>query len=183
MYRKKLYRDIRKEGLKAGEKSSGAAAAEATAVHDFRTHIKKLRAWLRWLSRRKKLIPRGVKELYRVSGELRDVQVLLETMDKERGDAPALPALPALPAFRSWLQDSVIRLRQLRADTDATTAIRHFQSGLKMRMLKKRSLKKPGAHRLSAFYDKGVQRIEAIVYLPAPTDENLHEIRKILKDL
>ena len=142
---------------------------DADDVHSFRTHVKKLRAFLHWLGKDKKELPASFKEIYRISGELRDIQVLLKNMEEKEEN---------YPAFATWLRDNAARLQQLWDDTYDPAVIRRLQ-----RSIQHPELDKPTARRLRSFFNERVEKIESIVYLPAPADDDLHDIRKELKDL
>lgn len=169
MHRKKIYRSIRKHGRGIRHSVSISTFFDADDVHSFRTHVKKLRAFLHWLGRDKSGLPSSFKELYRISGELRDIQVLLKNMEEKE---------VTNPVFSAWLRDNAARLQQLWDDTYDPAVIRRLQ-----RALQYPELKKPTARRLRAYFNERVEKIESIVYLPAPADDDLHNIRKELKDL
>jgi CHAD domain-containing protein len=167
--RKKIYKSLHKYGTGIRRTVSTSAFFDADDVHSFRTHVKKVRAFLHWLGRDKKKLPASFKEIYRISGELRDIQVLLKSMEEGR---------ESTPAFTAWLKDNAGRLRQLWDDTFHPRIIRRLE-----RRLQHSGLKKPTTNRLQSFFNEGVEKIEAVVYLPAPDDEELHEMRKRLKEM
>jgi CHAD domain-containing protein len=82
------------------------------------------------------------------------------------------------PTFTAWLQDNAGRLQQLWDDTFHPRIIRRLE-----RQLQHPDLKRPTTNRLQTFFNEGVEKIEAVVYLPAPDDEELHEMRKKLKEM
>jgi CHAD domain-containing protein len=169
MHRKKVYHSIRKHGTGIRRSVSISTFFDADDVHSFRTHVKKLRAFLHWLDKDKKDLPPSFKEIYRISGELRDIQVLLKTMEEKEENHPA---------FTAWLRDNAGRLQQLWDDTYDPAVIRRL-----LRSLQHQELNKPTTRRLRSFFNERVEKIESIVYLPAPADDDLHDIRKELKDL
>lgn len=138
-------------------------------VHLFRTHVKKLRAFFHWLGNDKKPLTSSFKEIYHISGQLRDIQVLLKNMEEKK---------EGVPAFTAWLWDNAGRLQQLWDDSYDPAVIRRLQESIQ-----KPEIKKPTARRLRSFFNKRVGKIESIVYLPAPADDDLHDIRKELKDM
>lgn len=168
MHRNKAYRTIRKHGAGIRQSVSVSAFFDEDDVHDFRTHAKKLRALLRWLGKDERSLPQSFKEIYRISGELRDVQVLLKNMEERQVHCPA---------FTAWLRDNASRLQQLWDDRFDPAVIRRLE-----RRLRDPELKKPTAGRLQSFFNQRVEKIESIVFLPAPEDDDLHDIRKELKD-
>src|SRR5882762_11803559 len=91
------------------EEALSSIAAQITlqfdidCVHDFRTTVKKLRALLRWLSSVKKPLTKSFTEIYHLSGELRNAQVLLKDTEAEK---------EALEGFRNWLNVSITRLEE-----------------------------------------------------------------------
>jgi CHAD domain-containing protein len=169
MHRKKVYRSIRKHGRGIRQSVSVSVFFDEDDVHTFRTHVKKLRAFFHWLGDDKKPLTPSFKEIYHISGELRDIQVLLKSMEEKKED---------IPAFTTWLRDNAGRCRQLWDDNYDPAVIRHLQESIQ-----KPALKKPTARRLRSFFNKRVGKIESIVYLPAPADDDLHDIRKELKDM
>lgn len=169
MRRKKVYSNIRKHGRGIRQSVSVSVFFDEDDVHAFRTHVKKLRAFFHWLGSGKKPLSPSFKEIYHISGELRDIQVLLKNME-EKKEAP--------PAFIAWLRNNAGRLQQLWDDSYDPAVIRRLQQSLQ-----NPTLKKPTARRLRSFFNKRVGKIESIVYLPAPADDDLHDIRKELKDM
>lgn len=167
--KKNIYKSLRKHGTGIRRTVSAAAFFDADDIHSFRTHVKKVRAFLHWLGRDKKTLPASFKDIYHVSGELRNIQVLLKSME-ERGEST--------PAFTAWLQDNAGRLHQLWDDTYHPRIIQRLED-----RLQHPPLKKPTAHKLRSFFNGNVEKIEAIVYLPAPDDDDLHDMRKRLKDM
>jgi len=169
MHRNKVYRSIRKHGAGIRRSVSVSTFFDEDDVHAFRTHVKKLRAYLRWLGKDLRSLPPSFKEIYRVSGELRDVQVLLKYMEEKQVHCPA---------FAGWLRDNAGRLQQLWDNTYDPAVVRRLE-----RRLRDPPLKKPTARRLQSFFNDRTAKIESIVLLPAPADEDLHDIRKELKDM
>jgi len=167
--RKKIYKSLHKHGTGISHTASTSAFFNADDVHSFRTHIKKIRAFLHWLGRDKNQLPPALIEIYRISGELRDIQVLLKSMEDNKENTPA---------FTAWLKDNAGRLQQLWDDHYHPRIIRRLQ-----RQLQQPDLKKPTASRMQSFFNAGVEKIESVVYLPAPDDEELHEMRKRLKEM
>ncbi|MBN9384409.1 MAG: CHAD domain-containing protein [Chitinophagaceae bacterium] len=169
MHRKKVYRSIRKHGRGIRQNVSVSVFFDEDDVHAFRTHVKKLRAFFHWLGNDKKPLSPTFKEIYHISGQLRDIQVLLKHMEEKKEGSPA---------FIAWLRDNAGRLQQLWDDSYDPAVIRRLE-----KHLQNPTLKKPTARRLRSFFNKRVDKIEAIVYLPAPADDDLHDIRKELKDM
>jgi CHAD domain-containing protein len=167
--RKKIYKYLQKQGSGVRQTVSTSTFFDADDVHSFRTHVKKLRAFLRWLGRDKKKLPASFQEIYHISGELRDIQVLMNSLEQSK-EAPS--------AFVAWLKDNAGRLRQLWDDTYHPRIIRRLEQ-----QLQHPPMKKPTAGRLKSFFNNGVEEIEAVVYLPAPDDEELHDMRKRLKEM
>lgn len=165
MHRKKIYRSMQKQGMGIRQSVAASPFFDEEDVHSFRTRVKKLRAFYRWLGKGDRLLSPSFKEMYKVSGQLRDIQVLLEKQ-------------PPHSAFTAWLKDNAARLRQLWDDTYDPSLIRRLR-----RALRRPSLKKPTPDRLRAFINKSTSHIESIVYLPAPADDDLHDIRKELKNM
>jgi CHAD domain-containing protein len=170
--RKKIYKSLHKQGSEIRRTVSASAFFRAEDVHSFRTHVKKARAFLHWLGKDKKELPFSFREIYHISGELRDIQVLLRSMEDHPESASGTLR------FTSWLRENALRLQQLWDDSFHPRIIRHLEH-----QLQRPDLKKPTAARMQSFFNTGVKKIEAVVYLPAPDDEELHEMRKKLKDM
>ncbi|HVU53660.1 MAG TPA: CHAD domain-containing protein [Puia sp.] len=167
--KEKIYKSLRKHGTRIRRTASISAWFNADDVHSFRTRVKKVRAFLHWLGRSEQKLPGSFREIYRISGELRDIQVLLKALEESK---------EASPAFIAWLKDNAGRLQQLWDDHYHPRVIRRLE-----RRLRRPALKKPTAERMRSFFNEGVEQIEAVVYLPAPDDEELHEMRKRLKEM
>lgn len=169
MHRKKLYRSIRKHGTGIRQRVATSPFFDAEDVHSFRTHVKKVRAFIHWLGKEGSPLSPSFKETYRISGQLRDIQVLLQYLE-EKGLHDS--------GFANWLRENADRLQQLWDDNYDPTLFRRLE-----RSLQRTELRKPSSRRLRSFVHKKVDRIESIVYLPAPADDDLHNIRKELKDM
>ena len=160
---------MQKQGVGIRQSVATSTFFDVEDVHSFRTHVKKLRAFHHWLGKNKNFLSPSFKGIYRISGQLRDIQVLLQYMEEKD---------MRQPAFTAWLRDNAARLQQLWDDTYDPALIRRLQ-----RALRNPSLKKPSRTRLRSFMNKSTDKVEAIVYLPAPADDDLHNIRKELKDM
>jgi CHAD domain-containing protein len=142
---------------------------DINSIHEFRTTVKKLRALLRWLSPVKKPLTKSFTKMYQVSGELRNAQVLLKDMEEEKEE---------LTGFRSWLTASITRLEGQWYKTCHPSVIRRLR-----KKIERPGYKKGNPEQLKRFCRKRVNRIEGILYLSSPPDEELHKARKMLKDM
>jgi CHAD domain-containing protein len=182
--RKKIYLSIHQHGAGIRRTVSTSAFFCADDVHAFRTHVKKLRAFLHWLGKDKKELPSSFKEIYHISGQLRDIQVILKSLDEtnngsaDRSGNLGAAGISGVTGFVAWLKENAGRLQQLWDDSFHPGIIRKLE-----RRLQRSGLKKPTAGRMRSFFNNGVEKIEAVVYLPAPDDEELHEMRKKLKEM
>lgn len=167
--RKQIFKFLHKQGTGVRLTLSTSTFFHEDDVHSFRTHVKKLRAFLHWLGRDKNRLPAAFREIYHISGELRDIQVLLHSLEESK-EAP--------PAFIAWLKDNAGRLKELWDDTYHPRIIRRLEQ-----QLRHPQMKKPTACRLQSFFNHGVDAIESVVYLPAPDDEEVHDMRKKLKEM
>jgi CHAD domain-containing protein len=167
--RKKIYKSLHKHGAGVRRTVFTSTFFEPGDIHTFRTHVKKLRAFLRWLGRDHKKLPGPFREIYHISGELRDIQVLLQSLEESK-QAPF--------GFIAWLKDNAGRLRQLWDFHYHPRIIRRLEH-----RLQRPPLKKPTSGRFQSFFNDGVDQIESVVYLPAPDDEELHDMRKKLKEM
>jgi CHAD domain-containing protein len=156
------------------EAALSALAAQVTLqfgvdnIHDFRTTVKKLRALLRWLSTVKKPLTNSFTVLYHLSGELRNVQVLLKDTESEKG----------LEGFRNWLSVSVTRLEEQWYKIYDRRTIQRL-----CKKIEWAGYKKGSREMISRFCRKRVNRIRGILFIPSPPDEEMHNARKMLKDM
>jgi len=157
------------------EEALSASAGQITlqfdmdCVHDFRTTVKKLRALLRWLSSVKKPLTKSFAAIYHLSGELRNAQVLLKDTEAEK---------EALEGFRNWLNVSITRLEEQWYKTYDRRIIQRL-----CKKIERSGYQKGEWETIRRFCRKRVNRIRGILYLSPPPDEEMHNARKMLKDM
>ena len=138
---------------------------DADIIHELRTTFKKFRALLRWRKIDKNVYS-GFKKLYEASGELRNIQVVNEMLKKEK-DIPEL--------FKRWLSTTIIHLQKQWDD-------QYEKEILKQLLQDVEDLKiKPGKHK--KFFSKRINRILHIINTDPVSDDDIHEIRKMTKDM
>lgn len=143
--------------------------ASPEGIHSFRRITKKLRALLTWLTTGRQPLPKSFKRLYRLAGELRNAQVVLDHIDKDQQE---------LAAFRNWLQ---LRLQDLTKEWEKVydeNIIRRLRM-----QLRSHHYRTADEHKLKQFFRKKVKGIKTIVGSPSPPDGQLHEARKMLQQL
>jgi CHAD domain-containing protein len=145
-------------------------------IHDFRVSIKKMRAWLRllnteWGEPPVLKTPKSVREFYHDAGDVRNVQVQMEQVQNLcQGKPPAgyLGLLQKeLDQGKQKMNSSL--LSDKRWDYEKKKIIRALPAKLTPKIIADFVLQKKGAILNILNEEKN--------------DENLHELRKILKDL
>jgi len=139
-------------------------------VHDFRTEVKKLKAILNLFSTELKdpedlKLPRRLKDIYRAAGSIRELQLQLSQT-------------------KGYKEYSAL-LTEVQTDREE-----HFR-----RIAQKKTIKKtrqrimerlPGQlhqHTITLCRENKLKEIETIRALPQPSDDQMHTIRKNLKDI
>jgi len=138
-------------------------------VHDFRTSVKKMRALLRWLGSSKRSLTASFTAIYHLSGELRNAQILLKDPATEKEE---------LTGFRHWLSARVTRLEEEWYKKYDPRILRRLR-----KKIERASYKKANKRTIHQFFRKRVNRLNGILIIPSPPDEDLHDVRKILKDM
>jgi CHAD domain-containing protein len=176
MHRKDLLHiiDKRFEALQANW--GGLHDINKDAVHDWRVDYKKLRAILRLAAQLKKklAIPPSLKDVYTISGEVRDRQMQSERMLQWFGSEQFFP-----PSYTQLLQQEITNyadeLHPL-TENDAVLQISHYKlkSSLPSRIPKKES---------ESFLQQQLYEVRNILWLSYKKDDYLHSCRKHIKDL
>lgn len=138
-------------------------------IHRFRTTAKKMRSLLRWQEVKPKKLPGSFMKIYHISGDLRNLQLLLVNYNEQK---------IILPRFMLWLATSIGRLQQ---DWKS-----HYQKAIMKKLrhhLHPAELAGLSGIKLEAFFGERMALLKQMQQLPNPPDEQLHEIRKIIKDL
>lgn len=135
------------------------------AIHDLRTDFKKIRALLRWLGA-KKNVYKPFDRIYDRAGLLRDIQVVNRFVDVVDSKYPE--------AFTVWLLHLEIH------------AMENWYGVNHKKVFKKMGGKldkiKPVIH-TRAFFSTRVKKIKNIIYSYPISDENMHSVRKMSKDM
>jgi CHAD domain-containing protein len=149
-------------------------------IHDFRVEMKKVRALLRLAdfgSKRKKKIklPKKLKEFYKTVGDIRSLQLhakkINDTASAELDPPPDL----YLKLLEGRKEINIGKAKQKRKQL----------KGIKKDMdkLLRRIPKGINAGSTRDFTDYELGRLEVIQVKAFPTDQELHEVRKIMKDI
>lgn len=151
---------------------------DAEAIHQFRVEYKKLRAFLRMLSefggaKEKIIIGRDLKKVYRIAGSIRDLQ-----LQEERLRSLVSEESKKLLAYFLLLRREISRLKPELIEQLARDPVggswKKTVAGL------------PALFPLNNFRRFVRQKLNTIyshIHSARLSDENIHEIRKIIKDL
>jgi len=138
---------------------------DADIIHDLRTTFKKLRALFRW-QKTDKNIYAGFKKIYEVAGKLRNIQVVKEMLKKEK-DTPQ--------AFKNWLQITQTQLKKEWDKVYHKKILEQLQENIENLKIKFSKNKK--------FFSMRIQNILHIISTDPFTDNAIHDIRKMTKDM
>jgi CHAD domain-containing protein len=146
--------------------------ASVDPVHDFRVEIKKLRAILRLLSMADHVaikIPSKLKKIYSKAGIIRELQVLQIRNKKEKALTDfSIKQIRNTQKKETSALNELARSHSIAADKKEVVAL----------------LPKNIAFRtVINFFSTKLAEINRLLYLKRITDEVMHSIRKILKDL
>ena len=132
-------------------------------IHDLRTTFKKLRALLRWTGIDKKKY-KAFKKIYHAAGDLRNIQVALQTLKKERDTNHLL----------KWLSDRLLKIKKKWLKI-------HQQKIL--HQLKNRTSKLQVSVNKRNFFRENSNKIKHFLKRNTVSDEAVHEVRKLMKDM
>ena len=142
------------------------------AIHDFRTEIKKLRAFLRLLNtadnKNPLSISKTMKVYYWYAGSIRNLQLNIKSINETEGNKPSV----YLQNVKKEIESLKGALRSLHAPSnfdDPKKVIRNWTA-------------KPGKPSVKKFVYQKVDEFSHLLTL-MKQDEILHAIRKLLKDL
>jgi CHAD domain-containing protein len=138
---------------------------DADLIHELRTTFKKIRALLRW-QKIDKNIYAGFKKIYDVAGKLRNVQVVKEMLKKEK-DTPQ--------TFKNWLSITQAQLKKEWDEVYHKEILKQFLENIENLKIKFSKHKK--------FFSKRIQNILHIISTAPFTDNAIHDIRKMTKDM
>ncbi|MCW3091290.1 MAG: hypothetical protein JWP81_2359 [Ferruginibacter sp.] len=169
-----MKRRIRDSILKYGKslKKLGSRISpgfDAGDVHAFRTTAKKIKALLHWQKIPKNSPGDSFVKLYHISGDLRNAQLVLINFKESRRQHDG---------FILWLANYIGQREQEFKEAD------HKKSFQKLyKKLSKLQVPGSGVKFLRTFFIHTILQLEATVLMPNPTDEELHDLRKNIKDL
>lgn len=150
-----------------------APAFEEENIHNFRVATKKLRAMLRLVELGqgdvKAKLPKKFRKLYSLSGDIRDAQLLIKRAAK---------ADPAVPEYVQWLEAQ---------KADAQKNFREvYDSAIIVKIEKRLKKIEPQALSMAVlkdFFTGHLADVDHILHKKPLEEEDLHDIRKKLKDL
>jgi len=134
-------------------------------IHQLRTSFKKLRALLRWQNNNKKIL-KPVKEIYDIAGEIRNAQIVLKNTIATKNE---------LPEFFAWLDSSINHYKGEWGKI--------FQPKVLNTLLKKIKKVKVKEEFNRFFFSKRIKKIKRLLQASFISDDTLHEIRKMIKDM
>ncbi len=150
---------------------------EEEVIHNFRVHTKKMRALLRLFATshedsKAPKVSKKVRKLYKLSGKVRDAQLMAQRALKKEKEREQLAG------YLSWLgEERGLAKAELR-DFYSAKSIR--KTARRVRKAKAPSIS-PAA--LRTFFDSKLAAIEDLRRKHPIEEEDLHDIRKELKDL
>jgi len=143
-------------------------------IHAFRVEVKKLRALLRLLEVHYDHIPtrfsQKFRDLYHISGHLRDAQLMHKGWD-EKG-------LPPLPPLKEWLGKEIKKYEKAWKKQNEETSVGDFKE-----RLQEMDYGHVDTDDLLLFFARRLNYIKRGVMNEPLNDEELHSIRKKLKDM
>ena len=152
-----------------------APAFNADDIHRFRVETKRLRALLRLIQTADEELDvrlgKRFRELYGALGEIRDAQMQLIRIIKDEG--------PALPGYALWLASRIGEGQRRWVDVYSDKVLPKLQSRI-MGLAWPETLE-PGT--LLRFVESHMDAIRDVLGQTTLHDENLHDIRKKVKDL
>ncbi len=138
-------------------------------IHHFRTATKKLRSLLRLQDVSKKVFSKRFTDSYHFSGDLRNAQLLLISLNENN---------TRLPNFMLWLATYIGDRERGWKKTYSDKLIPRLRQTLHHKKLPPLKVKN-----MQVFFDDHIAKVEKIIRNPAPTDDALHNVRKLMKDL
>lgn len=145
---------------------------EEDNIHQFRVATKRLRALLRLVEGQPGVpekLPKKFRKLYQLSGNIRDAQLMIKRAGK---------AVPEVAEYVSWLERQKAKAQQDFRD--------FYDSAIIVKMEKKLRKIEPqplAVATLREFFAGHMADIEAILHKKGLEEEDLHDIRKKIKDL
>lgn len=148
------------------------------AIHHFRLEIKKLKAFLHLIYVEKEdyrsKIPKDIKLFYNLSGNIRNLQLHQNRVKDLCNDL--LLEIPAM--YLQYFDDEEKGLKKQARQMAKNISIKDFENKLIEEVSGKITRKMQ-----NDFIQKNLTRFHELLALSFYTDEALHEVRKIMKDL
>jgi CHAD domain-containing protein len=168
MTRKKLHKTLRSYGKRLSQLGDRVQTGfEGDCIHDLRTTVKKTKALMQCLAKRERKLSPSFRKLYRLSGELRDAQVLLDQVR-------VLPERPL--ELVEWLEARLSGLKHEWTLMYDRKVVR--RQGKKLR---DKQFHKASFDRLDSYLSKASAYLGSVMeHKPVP-DQSIHEARKTLK--
>ena len=166
---KRAYKDISSEAGKIAKFSSKISSGfKDEMIHKFRTGLKKLRALSRLFGLSHVVISSYLKKIYRISGKIREGQLLLKKIADENNAPPGLTI---------WLDSYLEKMEQEWDKLYDEGKIKKWLKKLEGKLSDK--IRKPEA----SFYIDKMQQLKEIKNEYPLRDETIHRGRKLIKDI
>lgn len=166
-----IHRSVRRFGANILHYSGQVSPRfEMECIHDLRTSVKKLRALLRWAGKgQDKKLTGGSKCLYSIAGEIRNTQVLFGHLD-ERGIRPA--------GLVAWMGLHLALLEGRWLYIYRPSTLKRL-----LKKVKRSRFKEVDEAELDEWLTEKQGEVRMLLIDPTLPDEQLHEVRKIYKDM
>ena len=147
------------------------------SIHDFRKEVKKLRAFLRLISLNRGIpddlkLPHKLKKIYLLAGKIRDLQLHLHFINDKytEEDKPSEYLLLLQNEMEKWIKKLQIVLKENQLLKIEKKITGNLPEQVRMETIKE-------------FFQKKIMNIDALQSARKVTDEDLHSIRKNIKDI
>jgi CHAD domain-containing protein len=148
-------------------------------IHQFRLTIKKLRSFLRLVSTVKRTgsarnLPKKLHSIYSILGTIRSLQLQQQNIEKLLPLEYALLQKPYLSFLSTEIEEQTVaarkKIKKYTHGADKRKIIHHLSSGLNQKSIRKFTIKK-------------LTSLKILTNPSAFSDETMHTIRKVLKDM
>jgi CHAD domain-containing protein len=155
-------------------------AFDEELIHEMRTTVKKMRALSTWAGTSEVTNSKYLRKLYKASGRIRDVQLLMKRIkNNESAQQPGL----VLPAFTNWLEEHLHHLKyewQLLYEKERIKKITRDQS---CKHIKKNADPLSNNHSADEFIKEKGEYLDSFRSLRPLNDEQIHDGRKTIKEI
>ncbi len=141
-------------------------------IHDLRVSVKSLRSLLRLLgtiTQTKPKITGKIKQLYHIAGEIREAQLELDTIAEKQY---------TLPAYAGKLQETIANRQNEWTALYSKTIFEHFSEKLESNNYDQLNVKA-----LADFFNLKFATVSKLAAINDPSHDNLHQLRKEVKDV